>query len=81
MSTGQLDMRKPVLYLKPLQFFFQLQNRLPSFQSGRTGHSTQQCPLIDGFAYRRRRFFHDQQYFVARHHSPKFQMIQRLHAK
>lgn len=50
MLTGQLDMGKPFLFLKQLQFFFQLQHTLPGFQSGRTGHSAQQCPLIDGFA-------------------------------
>lgn len=43
-------MGKPVLFLKQLQFFFQLQHTLPGFQSGRTDHSAQQCPLIDGFA-------------------------------
>lgn len=80
-STGQLDMGKPVLFLKQLQFFFQLQHTLPSFQSGRTGHSAQQCPLIDGFACWRRGFFHEQQDFATRHHSLNFQTIQRLHAK
>lgn len=50
MSAGQLDMGKPLLFLKLLQFLFQLRHRLPGFQSGRTGYGAQQCPLIDGFA-------------------------------